>query len=399
MIWWTKQFQRKTDQEGVRIHLYKRYVDDMNLMTSIPNDIDIRGGTNEEKEKETVEWMKNAGNTIHESIVLETDCPSNHQDRKLPILDLKVWLQETNGRQKIMHKFYQKKVSSVAVISAQSTLPWKTKRTILVQDTIRILRNCHKDLPWEETARHLSKMAMRMQYSGYDQKFRYDVITTALAAYKKIRENDEKGEAPMYRPRGWRSDERRTLKDAKKKNWYKRGGYDSVIFVPCTPNSELLKRMKDKVDDSGLKIKLIEKSGRSLEGLLRTSDPNKERRCNRIDCPVCTTGGKGNCRALNANYQMSCECGDHYTGTTTRGGYIRGNEHVKDLQAKNEESDFWRHCRCKHGGEIKNLKMDIIETFKGDALLRQVSEAVRIERADQERLINRRREYLPTATN
>ena len=157
--------------------------------------------------------------------------------------------------------------------------------------------------------------------------------------------------------------------------------------------------MKDKVDDSGLKIKLIEKSGRSLEGLLRTSDPNKERRCNRIDCPVCTTGGKGNCRALNANYQMSCECGDHYTGTTTRGGYIRGNEHVKDLQAKNEESDFWRHCRCKHGGEIKNLKMDIIETFKGDALLRQVSEAVRIERADQERLINRRREYLPTATN
>ena len=371
----------------------------MNLMTSIPNDIDIRGGTNEEKEEETVDWMKNAGNTIHESIVLETDCPSNHQDRKLPILDLKVWLQETNGRQKIMHEFYQKEVSSVAVISARSTLPWKTKRTILVQDTIRILRNCHKDLPWEETARHLSKMAMRMQYSGYDQKFRYDVITTALAAYKKIRENDEKGEAPMYRPRGWRSDERRTLKDAKKKNWYKRGGYDSVIFVPCTPNSELLKRMKDKVDDSGLKIKLIEKSGRSLEGLLRTSDPNKERRCNRIDCPVCTTGGKGNCRALNANYQMSCECGDHYTGTTTRGGYIRGNEHVKDLQAKNEESDFWRHCRCKHGGEIKNLKMDIIETFKGDALLRQVSEAVRIERADQERLINRRREYLPTATN
>ena len=59
--------------------------------------------------------MKNAGNTIHESIVLETDCPSNHQDRKLPILDLKVWLQETNGRQKIMHEFYQKEVSAVAL--------------------------------------------------------------------------------------------------------------------------------------------------------------------------------------------------------------------------------------------------------------------------------------------
>ena len=52
-----------------------------------------------------------------------------------------------------------------------------------------------------------------------------------------------------------------------------------------------------------------------------------------------------------------------------------------------------------HGGQIKKLKMDIIETFKGDALLRQVSEAVRIERTDQERLINRRKEYLPTTTN
>ena len=214
-----------------------------------------------------------------------------------------------------------------------------------------------------------------------------------------MRENDEKGESPMYRPKGWRSDERKTLKEAKKKNWYKRGGYDSVIFIPCTPNSELLKKMKEKVDESGLKIKLVEKSGKSLEGLLRTSDPKKERRCNRIDCPVCTTGGKGNCRTLNANYQMTCECEDQYTGTTTRGGYTRGKEHLKDLEEKNKDTDFWRHCQYKHGGQIKKLKMNIIETFKGDALLRQVSEAVRIERTDQERLINRRKEYLPTTTN
>ena len=96
---------------------------------------------------------------------------------------------------------------------------------------------------------------------------------------------------------------------------------------------------------------------------------------------------------------MTCECEDQYTGTTTRGEYTRGKEHLKDLQEKNKDSDFWRHCQCKHGGQIKKLKMDIIETFKGDALLRQVSEAVRIERSDQERLINRRKEYLPTTTN
>ena len=399
MIWWTKQFQDKTTEEKVQIHLYKRYVDDINLMTNIPNEVNIRGGTPEEKEKGTAELVKRIGDMIHKSIVLETDCPSNHPDKKLPILDLKVWLQESNGRNKIMHEFYQKDVSSVATINARSTLPWKTKRTILVQDTLRILKNCHRNLPWEETAKHLTRMSMRLQYSGYDKKFRHDVISTALAAYKKIKENDENGETPMYRPRGWRRDERRKSKETKKKNWYKRGGYESVIFVPSTQNSELMKRMKEKVDDSGLKIKLIEKAGRTLGEILRTSDPRQERGCKRSDCPVCTTDGKGNCKAMNATYQITCECGDLYIGTTTRSAYIRGNEHVRDLKSKNEDSDFWQHCKDKHNETIKNFKMDVLETFKGDATLRQISEAVRIERTEKNMLINRKREYRPTSSN
>ena len=33
------------------------------------------------------------GDDIHSSIQLEVDYPSNHRDQKLPILDLKVWLE------------------------------------------------------------------------------------------------------------------------------------------------------------------------------------------------------------------------------------------------------------------------------------------------------------------
>ena len=188
----------------------------------------------------------------------------------------------------------------------------------------------------------------------------------------------------MYRPKGWREEERRKQKEQKKKNWYKRGGYESVIFVPSTPDSELLKKMREKVDDSGLKIKLIEKSGRTLGDVLRTSDPRKEKRCTRNDCPVCTTDGKGNCKAMNANYQLTCECGDRYVGTTTRSAYTRGKEHMRDLRSKNEDSDFWQHCKEKHNQTVKNFKMDVIETFKGDATLRQISEAVRIERTNKQ---------------
>ena len=397
MVWWTKQFQSKSSEVGIRIHLYKIYVDDINLMTNVPSSVDISGGTIETKEKKTAEIVKRTGDTIHKSIILETDCPSNHPDKKLPILDLKVWLQEANRKRKVMHEYYQKEVSSVATINARSTLPWKSKRTILTQDTLRIMRNCHQDLPWEETAGHLSRMMMHLQYSGYDKKFRYDVITTALAAYEKRKEEEEEGEVPMYRPKEWRKDERRKAKEAKRKNWYKKGGYKSVIFVPSTPNSELLKRMRQKVEESGIKVKLVEKAGRSLGGILRSSDPKKQRRCNRLNCPVCTTGGKGDCRALNANYKLTCECEDEYNGTTTRGTYVRGMEHLDDLNAKNEESDFWQHCKNKHGGQLKKFKIDVVETFKGDPTLRQINEAVRIERMDPKKMINKRIEYKPTS--
>ena len=59
---------------------------------------------------------------------------------------------------------------------------------------------------------------------------------------------DKNGDIPMYRPKERGRDERRKIKEENKKNWYKRGGYQSVIFVPCTPNSELIRKMKERVE-------------------------------------------------------------------------------------------------------------------------------------------------------
>ena len=57
---------------------------------------------------------------------------------------------------------------------------------------------------------------------------------------------------------------------------------------------------------------------------------------------------------------------------------------------KNENSDMWRHCKEKHGGEVKGFRMDVIDTFKDDAMLRQITEAVRINRTDKKILMNRK---------
>ena len=136
-----------------------------------------------------------------------------------------------------------------------------------------------------------------------------------------MKHKDETGDNTIIQNE-WKMAERMERKEEKNKSWYKRGGYESVIFVPCTQDSELLKKLQKNIDKSSLKIKLIEKAGSTLGDLLRTSDPRKEQKCDRDDCPIFTKGGRGNCRALNVNYRMTCECDGKYTGTTTRSGYV-----------------------------------------------------------------------------
>ena len=82
-----------------------------------------------------------------------------------------------------------------------------------------------------------------MKYSGY-QQFRYEVLMSALDAFEKIKERDEKEEQPLYRPKEWKKAERRKEKEMKKKDWYKKGGYETVIFVPYSQDSKLLLKLQ-----------------------------------------------------------------------------------------------------------------------------------------------------------
>ena len=95
-----------------------------------------------------------------------------------------------------------------------------------------------------------------MQYSGYTHKFRSEIIDSAYKAYEKIKELADSETRPFYRPREWQREERSKAKRQKQLNWYKTGGYDSVIFVPATPNSELQKKYSNEVAKSGMKTGL-----------------------------------------------------------------------------------------------------------------------------------------------
>ena len=159
-----------------------------------------------------------------------------------------------------MLKHYMKDVSSRSVLSSESSLIWNTKRTVLTQEALMVMLNCSRDLPWDVTSGHLSYFSARMQFSGYDHEFRYEVIRSAMSAYDKLRRAETKGERPLYRPRNRIRAEREKKKMEKKTNWYQRGWYESVIFVPATPGSALQKRYQEEIRKRGFRIRVVEKA-------------------------------------------------------------------------------------------------------------------------------------------
>ena len=118
----------------------------------------------------------------------------------------------------VLDEFYSKDVASKCVINARSALPWSCKRTVLTQEILRIFLNCSRELPWETVVSHVNH---------------------------------------MYRPRDWRQLERAKERWGKRGTWYRKGGFDTVIFVPATPGSQLKNRYMREIKEAGLKIKVV----------------------------------------------------------------------------------------------------------------------------------------------
>ena len=175
---------------------------------------------------------------------------------------------QTKGA-KILHEFYLKDVASKSTVHARSAMSWKDKRTIITQELLRILLRCSPELQWKDILVHIEKYMERLQFSGYNAKFRKEVWKSALKAYKEIRKKDERKETPMYRKKKWKRNEREKSKRVKKTGWYKKGGYKSIIFVPATPGSVLKKRYDNILKESKLDIRAVERSGTKLKHFIQ----------------------------------------------------------------------------------------------------------------------------------
>ena len=395
MIWWDTQFLEKIKniRTNWNLHFYMRYIDDTNMIGDIMTPgMRYEGGrlvTITDKEEEdkkvpddvrTAKVVQEIANSICDFIEVEIDCPSMHVNKWLPILDLEVQVVKDT----VVYRFYRKEMPNFRVIMADSAMPHKTKKTCLIQEVIRILRNTSRKLDPSVARYYLSEFSLRMKESGYEEKMRLEVIKRGMEGYEKQIARDESGECPLYRPKGYKQEERQRKKVRSKVSWYK--PYDTIMFCPPTPKSELAEKFRNIIEkgkeEGRSSVKVVEKAGRKIGSIL--PGLRERENCGREECLVHSMGGRGNCRKEGIVYRGKCvTCSEEgiqsvYIGESGRSAFVRGQQHLKAIRNRTESNAFAKHNKESHNNRRDTkFKIDVLKTYR-KPLERQIREGIEI---------------------
>ena len=153
MIDWDKKLLAKLKSFQMIPNLYTRFKDDIEIaIESLEKGsilIDDKIVVDENKKlvdenrsasKVTMDVVQQIANTINPMIKLTVETPCNFEDGKMPVLDLKVNVNE-DEMNRIDFEFFSKPTKNPRVILADSALSFSKKRTILTQECLRRLRN------------------------------------------------------------------------------------------------------------------------------------------------------------------------------------------------------------------------------------------------------------------
>jgi len=111
MCKWDQGILEGMERAGMNTVMYKRYKDDVNVILE------------EEKESETVtdgevmDRVKLIANGVDENLKVTTDCGDNYESKRVPVLDLEVWIgRNERNETKVLYSHYTKPVASRATI-------------------------------------------------------------------------------------------------------------------------------------------------------------------------------------------------------------------------------------------------------------------------------------------
>ena len=130
---------------------YKRYVDDSNMLVIPSDEIKMKAEWKNKEEGNDAKLIaaecRKIADSISNMLKFEEDVGENHEDGKLPILDLKVWKTKEQNTIQIKHSFYKKPMASKYTLRKGTAYPLGNLKTVLVEETLRRLRNCSPEMP------------------------------------------------------------------------------------------------------------------------------------------------------------------------------------------------------------------------------------------------------------
>ena len=136
MARWDKLYLKRVKDAGIKMHMYERYVDDSNQVATVPpkgakydkrkkkvivkeiekEDVEAVDSA-KEKEERLTSILKEIANDVMPCIEMEADWPEKNSDKKLPILDMKVWM---DAQGNIIYQHYEKPMTSKTVLHSTS---------------------------------------------------------------------------------------------------------------------------------------------------------------------------------------------------------------------------------------------------------------------------------------
>ena len=138
-------------------------------------------------------------------------------------------------------------MASRKVVQSKSAFSTPRKRSILLEEGLRRLRNCSPELEWTDKVVFLNRFSSDMKRSGHNASFRKTVLCRVVKRYQADLSNHLEGRKCQYRSRRERIEQNHlNKKNSQKDTWFRSSGATSILTVPATPGGNISRRSQEE---------------------------------------------------------------------------------------------------------------------------------------------------------
>ena len=260
---------------------------------------------------------------------------------------------------KIQWGFYSKLVASPFCIMYRSALPQKSKRETLLQEGLRRFRNFCPGINPCEIQRCLSQFMWSLLISGYDLKFRNNLLEGILKRVSQIREEINSGSQVEFRDREQIITQKQASLGKYPNTWFLSNTIQNTLKVQATPASGLAGKMRNCLRDNlgaeGGGTKIVELGGKSVtSGLSVPVRAKGNQQCG--FSTKCNIEKGENCQTARYVYQVEClNCQEEnrprkalFVGTSCHSCHKRQMEHLAALNRRQRSNAMAKHHLAEH---------------------------------------------------